>query len=624
MIAQETIDRIREQANLADVVGESVKLERKGRSLTGLCPFHKEKSPSFNVNEDRGFYHCFGCKASGDVFKFIQETEGLTFLEAVRSLAERLGIEVEDDLSSEERRRRNAEKRQEQNLFEVNASAAQFFEAMMTEHALSRFALEELERRKLPWNGPAKGVLQSFRVGYAPDGWDELSLFLRKAGHDLRAAETVGLIAPRRQGQGFYDRFRHRLMFAVLDLHGRVVAFSGRSLPSPKPAEDEPPAKYINSPESPIYKKRATVFGLHQARDTLRSGKPCVMVEGNFDVVSLHAQGITQAVAPLGTAFTLEQGKQIRRFTSQIVFLFDGDQAGRKATAASRQPARESGLAAKVARLPDGVDPDDFIRARGAEGMRNLLGASQGMLDYLISELLNENFAAHDAAGQAEKVNQVIELLQAEEDPNVATLAERHADQLASRLGVTDAHTFRALKSSIRRQVLGHAAPKHASKTDRAAPTEDLPPADPRVLRIGLSIFGTLLDFPELLDTEELLAYSAHMEGDVAAAVACLRTASEATGGPRAGTALTLALTRLPAHLKSFAEERLAAPKHEDFEMARVELFANLDKLHQMEMSRLSSTALTEIERARKEGDFDQELSLLKEQELRARRRRGL
>lgn len=620
MIAQETIDKIRDLASIGDIIGESVKLERKGRSLTGLCPFHKEKSPSFNVNEERGFYHCFGCKASGDVFKFVQESEGLSFLEAVRALAAKLGVEIEDDLSSDERKRRDAEKRQEQALFDVNASAAQFFEEMLKTHEQSGVAHRELARRGLPYDGPAAQVLRSFRLGYAPDSWDALTNFLKRSGHDLRAAESVGLIAPRKQGPGHYDRFRHRLMFAVVDLHGRVVAFSGRALPTQGPAEDEPPAKYINSPESPIYKKRSTVFGLYQARSALRAKNQCVIVEGNFDVVSLHAQGLTQTVAPLGTAFTLEQGKLIRRFASEVILLFDADQAGRKAAVASRQPAKEAGLSAKVARLPDGSDPDDFARAKGAEGLKNLLDASQGMLDYLISLVLDENFASADAEGQARRIQKVVELLKAEEDPNAAALAERHADRLAGRLGLADGHTFRALRNSIRKSL----------QVDREVSWERgpaLPKSDPgaeRTQGIGRAIVGALLDFPELLDSDELLAYSSHMEGDAAAAVATLKLLALQKGGNLAGSALHEALPRLPDRLQPYAAERLAAPQHLDIESARVELFANLDKLQHMELTRLSSSALSEIERARQEGDYDQELELLRRQEERARRKRGL
>lgn len=621
MIAPETIDKIRDLANIADIIGESVKLERKGRSLTGLCPFHKEKSPSFNVNDERGFYHCFGCKASGDVFKFVQETEGLTFIEAVRALGEKLGVEIEDDLSSAERKRRAAEKRQEQALFDVNASAARFFEEMLTKHEHAHFAHEELARRNLPYDGSARSVLESFRVGYAPESWDALVDFLKRSGHDLRAAETVGLIAPRRQGQGHYDRFRHRLMFAVMDLHGRVIAFSGRCLPPVRPSSDEPPAKYINSPESPIYKKRSTVFGLYQARSTLRAKNQCVIVEGNFDVVSLHAQGFSQAVAPLGTAFTLEQGKLIRRFSNEVILLFDADKAGRKATAASRQPAREAGVRAKVARLPEGMDPDDFVRTRGPEALQNLLGSAQDILNYMISEVLDETFAVANAQDQAERINRIIELLKAENDPNVVALAVAHADVLAGRLGINDVNTMRALRTSVHRNL----------RLERATPWEDEPargpaldPSEQRVQAIGKAIVGALLDFPELLESDELMVYSAHMEGDAAAAVASLKLLAMQKGGILSASALHEALARLPDRLQSYASERLAAPKHLDIDTARVELFANLDKLHQMELTRLSSSALNEIERARQEGDYDQELELLRAQEERARKKRGL
>ncbi len=630
VIAPETIDKIRAQANLAEVIGQSVKLERRGRNLIGLCPFHKEKSPSFNVNEERGFYHCFGCKASGDVFKFVQETEGLNFMEAVRSLAERIGIEVRDDLSSDERRQQEAERRREKSYYEVNQTAAVFFEERLDHDEHRSFALAELDKRGLPWSvdgrpGPARETLNAFRVGYAPDSWDALAAHLKNAGHDLRAAEAVGLLAPRKSGSGYYDRFRHRLMFAVLDLHGRVVAFSGRALPPTRPSDGEAPAKYINSPESPIYKKRETVFGLYQARATLRSGKSAALVEGNFDVVSLHAAGLTEAIAPLGTAFTTEQGKQIRRFTQNITLLFDGDPAGRKATAQSKTPAREAGLTARVARLPDGRDPDDFLREKGAEQLARLLASATGMIDYLISEILDEGFAASDAAGRADKLRQVTELLASEDDPAVRALAEQHADRLAGRLGVADAHTFRALRAAVTR---GLRAP--SLKTGANQPREVTLSREDRLMRSAL---GVLLDFPDLVFDEALAPYLTVFEGDLAAAIACLRSlfspreTSRVDGddqekwGARAAEAF---LARIPESLADFARIRIFAPIHGDIDDARVELFANFDKLHRMELTKQSTGTLGDIERARQEGDFDQELELLKQQALRARKRHGL
>lgn len=630
MIAPETIDRIRDQADLVEIVGHSVKLERKGRNWIGLCPFHKEKSPSFNVNEERGFYHCFGCKASGDVFRFVQETEGLSFIEAVRSLAEKLGIEISDDLSSDERRQRDNEKRRELSLYEVNLAAAVFFEERLERDPNGKYALAELAGRGLPWTvdgqpGPARDTLRAFRVGYAPEGWDLLGQHLGRIGHDLRAAEAVGLLVPRRNGPGYYDRFRHRLMFAVVDLHGRIVAFSGRALPPVRPNPEETPAKYLNSPESPIYKKRATVFGLYQARAALRSGKSATVVEGNFDVVSLHAAGFTHAVAPLGTAFTEEQGKLIRRFTQNVTLLFDGDSAGRKATTASRAPAKDAGLVVKVARLPQGSDPDDFLRNKGAENLTRVLSAATGMLDYLIAEILDEGFHAADALGRANMLKQVTDLLASEEDPNVRALAEQHADHLAGRLGVADAHTFRALKATITRSLQAPTVRGQTGDRAAAAPKTEQPA---RVICFAL---GALLDFPELLLNAQVKLQLSTLVGDLAAAIAALvfevesvRNPESARGFSWSSEATERFVARVPGSLREFARTRIFAPQHADIDIARVELFANFDKLRRMELTKQSSGTINEIERAQKEGDFDQELELLKEQASRARKRHGL
>lgn len=634
MIPQEVIETIRDRSSIAEVIGQAVKLERRGRSLVGLCPFHREKTPSFHVNEERGRYHCFGCQASGDVFRFVQETEGLTFIEAVRALGERTGVEVVDDLSQEERRQRSAARRKEQSYFDVSAAAASYFERMLAEHPLKEAAHQELERRELSFEGPHRAVLESFRIGYAPDGWDGLVSHLRQVGLDLRAAEAVGLIAPRKSGSGHYDRFRHRLMFAITDLQGRVVAFSGRALPSKDGGEQqEQPAKYINSPETPIYKKRQAVFGLYQARQALRSGEPAVVVEGNFDVVSLHARGFPNAVAPLGTAFTVEQGKSIRRFTSDAIFLFDGDVAGRAATAKSRGPCKEAGLSAKVARLPTGMDPDDFSRERGTDALRHLLRAARGMLDHLIAELLDESFASSDAEARGKKINQAIELLASEDDPNVRALAEQHADMLAARLGVADARTFRALRSSVQNRLRRPqiSVPIPAEREGGTHPSE----RHRGEAEIGRRIIGALLDFPELLDSEDFLAYATDMRGDVAAVVACLRNAAaraapvaRGTSGALAKTAGALdmnqALAKMPDAVRPFVEARLAAPLHHDIEHARLELLDNLKKLQRMEFSRLSATTLSELERARAEGNVQEEDDLLRQQQLRARRRRGM
>lgn len=623
MISPDTIDRIRERTSLVRVVGETLKLERRGRSYVGLCPFHKEKSPSFHVNDERGFFHCFGCHAAGDVFKFVQETSGLSFVEVVRLLGEKAGIQVEDDLTDAERRQRAAQKKREDNLYQVNAIAAAYFEKMLGSHRHSRFAHDELKKRDLPYDGPAAAVLKSFHVGYAPDGWDGLATHLESHGVDLRAAEAVGLLAPRKQGSGYYDRFRHRLMFSVIDLQGRVVAFSGRALtPAEPPSGDaEPPAKYINSPESPIYRKRETVFGLFQARTALRNAEPCVLVEGNFDVVSLHARGCASAVAPLGTAFTVEQGRQIRRFTTDVVFLFDGDSAGRKAVRASRQPAKDAGLVARVARLPDGMDPDDFSRVRGADALKNLINASQSMLEHLVAEVLNAPFKDGDAHLQTRQLN---ELIESEDDPTARAMAKRFTDQLAARLRVADTHTQQALDSSV--PVGANDWSSVQAKQTSSLPTRParLQQSRSREHEIDMAILGALLDYPELLDSAEFLAYSGVMQGDLAAAVAILRKARPTGTTPSEGALSSLTLAKMPETVRAFALARMAAPVHSDVELAWTELMSNLKLTEKRVLKRQDAETQSELERAHSEGNQDQEFELLMALQLRAQQRRGL
>lgn len=631
VIGQETIDRVREQTGIVSLVGEAVKLVQRGRSHVGLCPFHKEKTPSFHVNEERGFYHCFGCGASGDAFKFVMETEGLSFIEAVRRLADRAGIEVVETASDGDRLRRDEARRRQQELFDANATAAAFFEKMLAEHPLAGHALAELERRGLNPEAPTDTVadaLQAFRIGYAPYGWSQLGDHLRDIGISHRAAESVGLLAPRKSGAGHYDRFRHRLMFAVVDLQGRVIGFSGRTLPEPSEEElrtlrieplsssrGDPPPKYVNSPESPIYKKREVVFGLYQARQALRADGECVLVEGNFDVVTLHAHGLKNVVAPLGTAFTPEQAKQIKRFTPTVVLLFDGDAAGRHAAEAGREPCREAGLNGKVATLPEGADPDQLVREHGAEAARRVIGAARGLLEYLIDTAMDASFSATDARGRAARIREVTELLASEDDPTVRAMAEQHADRIAQRLGGADARTFRALRQSV---------------LDALRPSGGTPerrPQDPSRARsrnreeeIGLEILGALLDYPELFATEEVVAGVERVDGDAAAAIAALRQAWDGRGIPNPEQVLA----KLSPSIHPFAAARLTAPRHERLEDAKKELLENVEKLKRLELKRQSTEVVAELQRAAASGDVEAEDALLREQMRRARERRGL
>jgi DNA primase len=624
MIGQETIDRIRRETKLVELVGETVKLQRRGRSFTGLCPFHKEKTPSFHVNAERGFYHCFGCHASGDAFKFVQETEGLDFVEAVRSLAERAGIDVIENETDAERKQQAEAKQRQKELYDLNDRAAEYFERMLREHPLSEPARAELARRGLVPSSPTDEMahaLQAFRIGYAPYGWDGLVRFLKESGLSAKAAETVGLLAPRKNGPGHYDRFRHRLMFAVIDVNGRVVAFSGRALPEPTPEElrtagvesmgagtGEAPAKYVNSPESPVYRKREAVFGLYQSRQSLRGGDPCLVVEGNFDVVSLHARGIRNVVAPLGTAFTVEQARQIRRFTTDVVLMFDGDSAGKRATNASREPCQQAELTAKVVSLPPGKDPDDFVRERGVEGVKQLLKHARGILEYLIDLALAEELLAEGVEARAKSVQFVTKLISAEKDPTLRDLAETFADGLvAGRLKIDQDSTeqVRSLKALARalqaRPGIGPARGPAGPGRPHQARSRD------RRQELGLEVLGALLDYPELAEDAVSEAAAAVIDGDVALAFAALRQAIQ--GGRLENPEDVLAKLSPPIH--PFALARLAAPRHERLEDARVELVDNVTKLQSLELKREKSEVTEELEAAQRIGDSKQEDALL-------------
>lgn len=634
LIGQETIERVRQQASIVAVVEESVRLQRRGRSLIGLCPFHKEKTPSFHVNPERGFYHCFGCGVSGDAIRFTQETQGISFVDAVRELAERFGVAIVETGSEMERRQHQELRRRQQELYDVSNNAAGFFEQMLREHPLRAMANAELARRGLVADtptGPIANALQAFRVGYAPYGWDELTNHLRRMGLSHAAAESVGLIVPRKNRPGHYDRFRHRLMFAVMDPQGRVIAFSGRTLSAPEPqqlqqlglnppsdtASQESPAKYLNSPESPIYRKREALFGWFQARSAIRDAGQAIVVEGNFDVVSLHARGIGNVVAPLGTAFTTEQAQLVRRLAPEICLLFDGDKAGRRAVRASRDAIRESGLGCKVASLPDGIDPDELVRKQGAAGITQVVRAARGLLEYLIDTVLDTGFAADDAIAQSARIREVTDLLSAETDPSVRALATRYADQIAARLGIADAQTFSAL---VRRVQSAVQSPRGQSDASSGSPQAGGKRPSDQSDRIGMEILGALLDHPTLLDSLELSESAGFLEGDIAAAVAAARTTM--TGHPVLATEQFLA--KLPGSIYAFAASRLAAPLYESLEDAKTVLSQNITKLVRQEQLRRKHDAIAALQRAAATGDFDAELALLQQQFNQAQQRHGV
>lgn len=382
MISEDKINEIRERAPIAEIIGNYVNLKKSGSSLKGLCPFHNEKTPSFYVNPARGFYHCFGCKASGDVFSFLMHVEGKTFPEVARDLAEQLGVELPTyDPRHEAELQRH--KKQTERLASLMDKATDFYSVQLQEHPDAGIARQELAERRI-----SEESVRNFRLGYAPHGWDSLVRYLERAGASPEDAQTVGLIVARRSGRGHYDRFRHRLMFPIADVHGRVVAFSGRALP-PVPSmepQKEPPAKYLNSPENPLYHKGEILYGLHEGRVHIRRTDEAILCEGNFDLVALHQAGFDNAVAPMGTAFTEAHARLLKRFAEKVVLLFDADAAGLKAVREAHQVLARVALDVRVATLPQGADPDSFLREHGADALRSRIVSAPTIIEHLIDD----------------------------------------------------------------------------------------------------------------------------------------------------------------------------------------------------------------------------------------------
>ena len=410
------------RTSIAQLIGEYVALKKAGARLKGLCPFHNEKSPSFTVNEAAGFFHCFGCGESGDAISFLRKHSGLSFTEAVERLASRAGIAIVREQDPAAARRASANRARERSVQEELRRVCGMAGAWFVER-LEEAGPDSIVGRYLEERGLTAQTVAAFKLGLAPPGWSGLADWLGTLRLPLDKAESAGLIAPRKSGAGHYDRFRNRLIFPILDLAGQPIAFGGRRLPG---EEQEEAAKYINSPDSPIYTKGDVLFGLSQARKHIRAAGCAIVVEGNIDLLMLHQEGIANTVAPMGTALTEKQVRLLRGFTERVVLLYDGDGAGRKAARAAAPLLIEAGVGGGVAGLPDGEDPDSFVRSRGAAALRELVERAVPLTDYLIEETVRQHgLSAHGQAKSAEELAPIIARIQSprERDLLIARLA---------------------------------------------------------------------------------------------------------------------------------------------------------------------------------------------------------
>lgn len=389
-------EEVRARADIVDVVGRTVRLQKASGSWKGLCPFHDEKTPSFTVNQRRQSYHCFGCGAGGDVFKFVMETEHLEFMEALEKLANQVGVPFELD-------GRKGDGNKKKRLLELHEKTAAWYQHLLHEDARGREAKVYMEGRKL-----APATPESFRLGYAPDGFD---LFLKKArgwGYSDEELEASGLVGVRenpRHGERLYDRFRDRLMFPIVDEQSRVIGFSGRAIP-PK----EVKAKYLNSPETLLFKKSRVLYGIDKARKIMAEKRRAILCEGQLDVIRCHESGLTEAVAAQGTAITEDHARILKRYADEVLLVLDADTAGVKAALRSSEVLMVAGLAVKVCSLPEGSDPDDLVRSEGPDKLRDTVERSDPFVQFQVRTLVQQEGEINEAS-RLRVARQVMETL---------------------------------------------------------------------------------------------------------------------------------------------------------------------------------------------------------------------
>lgn len=455
-------DDVKNQGDIVRVVSDYVTLKKRGSAYVACCPFHSEKTPSFNVNPNRGLFHCFGCGAGGSIFDFVMRIEGCGFPEAVRVVAEKSGIPIPVVEETEDHKK---VARERDSVLRLNEWAAEFFELQLNESEGGAAAREYVRLR-----GIKEETSKLFRLGYAPDSWDALGNHLKDQGAAIEEIHGSGLIVPKDTG-GFYDRFRGRVIFPITDAQGRVIAFGGRVM-----GEGEP--KYLNSPETTVYTKGHNLFGLAHSKNEIRNLGFAILVEGYLDYIIPFQEGVHNIVASLGTALTDGQVRLLRRYMDQpqIVVNFDPDSAGQAATMRSIDVLLAEGFKVNILAMPTNQDPDDFVRAHGVDRFRELLKTTQPYLDYII----DTSIAAHDTSRPTGKVAAINAIL-----PHLARMRDKvaradYAGQLADRLRIDS----RVVREELKRTATNR---QHSLDKSRVRAAEEITQGERQLLELMLA-----------------------------------------------------------------------------------------------------------------------------------------
>jgi DNA primase len=462
-IADDTIEEVRRASDIVDVISQYLQLRKRGKNFLGLCPFHQEKTPSFNVSPEKQMYHCFGCGVGGNVFTFVMEHEKVSFVEAVRTLAQRAGITLPAEGAGG-----RAESTEHEGLYDACRTAGLYFYETLVNSVEGKLALEYFRHR-----GFSDATITKFGLGYSKNSWDGLVGLAAARKLDIAQFEKAGLVLKRDDGT-YYDRFRGRAMFPIFSPSGRPVGFGARKM-----REDDPLGKYINSPETPIYVKSRSLYGLFQSKEAIRAQEFAVLVEGYADLISVYQAGVENVVASSGTALTEEQIQIVARYAKAITLVYDADSAGSKATIRGVDLIIENGLDVSVATLPEGEDPDSFVKKNGGEAFRQRLAAAVSFLDFKASTFRDQGLLA-TPEGKTRAVRSIVETIARVKDEIKRNF---YITNIAEKYGVYESVLFRELEN-IRGRERSRAAYQRRAPVSPPPAAGELPLSS---VRAGLS-----------------------------------------------------------------------------------------------------------------------------------------
>lgn len=508
LIPDHVLDQVRHANDIVDVIGSYLpNLKRAGSAFKTLCPFHKEKTPSFNVNPQMQLFKCFGCGVGGDVIKFVMLWDRLEFREAVELLAKRANIPLEFGAD-----RDHSAAPQKATLYKLHDEAADFFHRQLMKEPAAQVARDYLKKRKV-----AMEAAREFMLGYAPDAWDVMLQWGAARKYPPQMLALAGLVIER-EGGGYYDRFRGRLMFPIRDEQGRVIGFSGRVL-----AGDEKTAKYVNSPESPIFTKGRVLYGLDKTKRAMVDAKQAIVCEGQLDLIACYTNGVQNIVAPQGTAFTGDHGRILRRYVDEVVLCFDSDAAGQGAAVRSVDELLAAGLVVRVATMPAGHDPDSLVRDEGADKLRAVIAAARPFFEFHLDYLC----ARHNPQSDTGKVQISRGLAESLMKVSNAVLRATYVQRSAARLGVPESALLEEM-GKLRRGRERVVEPEPEAEVSIESPPRPAPlPAEKMLLQLVLGCKDVVAPACEALDPQWLTSSAA---GEMLTAIHQLHTAGQWRG----------------------------------------------------------------------------------------------